>query len=100
MRLINYLISCVIIFIEDSDEDDDILTIKRKNVDIADIPVTEEDDKSGNKKKLITKVALAKKILRKKIIPNKKTMFDDEGQVRELYTHIYFLCAIFKAITD
>ncbi|XP_018401908.1 PREDICTED: probable ATP-dependent RNA helicase DDX10 isoform X2 [Cyphomyrmex costatus] len=66
--------------INDSD-DEDILTIKRKNIDIDDIPVTEnEDKKTSNKKKSITKVALAKKILRKKIVPNKKTMFDDEGQ--------------------
>lgn len=44
-----------------------------------------EDEKTSNKKKFITKVALAKKILKKKIVPNKKTMFDDEGQVRILY---------------
>lgn len=74
------LTSCVIFFIDDSD-DDDILTIKRKNIDIVDIPITEKDNKVSNKKKLITKVALAKKILRKNIIPNKKTTFDDEGQV-------------------
>lgn len=43
--------------------------------------MTENEDKK-NKKKSITKVALAKKILRKKIVPNKKTIFDDEGQVR------------------
>ncbi|KYQ53279.1 putative ATP-dependent RNA helicase DDX10 [Trachymyrmex zeteki] len=66
--------------INDSD-DEDILTIKRKNIDIDDIPMTEnEDEKTSNKKKFITKVALAKKILKKKIVPNKKTMFDDEGQ--------------------
>lgn len=80
MFLINYLTSCIIFFIDDSD-DDDILTIKRKNIDIVDIPITEKDNKVSNKKKLVTKVALAKKILRKNIIPNKKTTFDDEGQV-------------------
>ncbi|XP_072760628.1 probable ATP-dependent RNA helicase DDX10 [Anoplolepis gracilipes] len=63
----------------DDSDDDDILTIKRKNIDI-DIPITEKDDKIANKKKVITKVALAKKILKKNIIPNKKTTFDDEGQ--------------------
>lgn len=62
------------------DSDDDILTIKRKNVDIdVDIPLIEKEEKK-NKKKPITKVALAKKILRKNIVPNKKTTFDDEGQ--------------------
>ncbi|KYN13076.1 putative ATP-dependent RNA helicase DDX10 [Trachymyrmex cornetzi] len=64
----------------DSD-DEDILIIKRKNIDIDDIPMTENEDKNtSNQKKFITKVALAKKILKKKIVPNKKTMFDDEGQ--------------------
>ncbi|EFN73577.1 Probable ATP-dependent RNA helicase DDX10 [Camponotus floridanus] len=64
----------------DDSDDDDILTIKRENIDLVDIPITEKDDKIANKKKVITKAALAKKILRKKIIPNKKITFDDEGQ--------------------
>lgn len=64
----------------DDSDDDDILTIKRKNVDIdVDIPLIEKEEKK-NKKKPITKVALAKKILKKNIVPNKKTTFDDEGQ--------------------
>ncbi|XP_012216856.1 probable ATP-dependent RNA helicase DDX10 [Linepithema humile] len=63
----------------DDSDDDDILTIKRKNIDVDDIPIMENDDKR-NKKKPLTKVALAKKILKKKIIPNKKIMFNDEGQ--------------------
>lgn len=69
-------------FLVDDSDDDDILTIKRENIDLVDIPITEKDDKIANKKKVITKAALAKKILRKKIIPNKKITFDDEGQVR------------------
>ncbi|XP_011689102.1 PREDICTED: probable ATP-dependent RNA helicase DDX10 [Wasmannia auropunctata] len=64
----------------DDSDDEDILTIKRKNIDVDDIPMTENEDKTSNKKKSVTKVALAKKILRKKIVPNKKTVFDDEGQ--------------------
>lgn len=65
----------------DDSDDEDVLTIKRKNIDIDDISIEENEDKgTSNKKKSITKVALAKKILRKKIVPNKKTMFDDEGQ--------------------
>lgn len=66
--------------VDDSD-DEDVLIIKKKNIDIDNIPMIENEDRK-NKKKSITKVALAKKILRKKIVPNKKTMFDDEGQVR------------------
>lgn len=66
----------------DDNDDDDILTIKRKNIDIDDIPcdVTEDKDTERNKKKAVTKAAVAKKILRKKIVPNKKTTFDEEGQ--------------------
>lgn len=72
------------IVLDDSD-DEEILTIKRKNIDLDEIPVIEnnEDDKP-KKKKPLTKVALAKKILKKKIVPNKRIMFDDEGQVRIL----------------
>ncbi|XP_029041721.2 probable ATP-dependent RNA helicase DDX10 [Osmia bicornis bicornis] len=65
----------------DSD-DDDILTVKRKNINIDDIPniVNDDEDENSNKKKVVTKAAVAKKILRKKIIPNKKITFDEEGK--------------------
>lgn len=43
-------------------------------------------------KKAVTKAAIAKKILRKKIVPNKKTTFNEEGQVK--YKHNYFLIFI------
>lgn len=90
----------IVTFLDNSDNED-ILTIKRKNIDIDDISMTEnEDTKTTNKKKSITKVALAKKILRKKIVPNKKTMFNDEGQVRIiLYINInynYNLCNLIQ----
>ncbi|CAL7951587.1 unnamed protein product [Xylocopa violacea] len=70
-------------FAVDESDDDDILTVKRKNIDVDDIPLTIKDNEnevSTNKKKAITKSAVAKKILRKKIIPNKKITFDEEGQ--------------------
>nr|XP_012144472.1 PREDICTED: probable ATP-dependent RNA helicase DDX10 [Megachile rotundata] len=69
-------------FTFDDSDNDDILTIKRKNVDIDDIVINDKDneDEYSNKKKVVTKAAVAKKILRKKIIPNKKTTFDDEGK--------------------
>lgn len=68
--------------IDDSD-DEEILTIKRKNIDLDEIPVIEnnDDDKKASKKKPVTKAAVAKKILKKKIVPNKRIVFDDEGQV-------------------
>ncbi|EZA61622.1 putative ATP-dependent RNA helicase DDX10 [Ooceraea biroi] len=68
-----------------SDDDDDVLTIKRKNIDIDDISVMENDksgghDKKASKKKPVTRIALAKKILKKKIVANKKVVFDEDGQ--------------------
>lgn len=81
-NMFNY-VSVIYNFFLDESDDEDILTIKRKNIDIDDIPMIENEDKKAlNKKKSVTKVALAKKILKKKIVPNKKTTFDDEGQVR------------------
>lgn len=70
-------------FAFDNSDDDDILTIKRKNIDIDDdIPdiISKKDNEGSNKKKAITKAAVAKKILKKKIVPNKKTTFDEEGE--------------------
>ncbi|KAF7989880.1 hypothetical protein HCN44_008554 [Aphidius gifuensis] len=69
----------------DIDDDDEFLTIKKSNVQINDIVDDKEIIKelsvneSKNKKKPLTKPALAKKILKKKIKPNKKIAFDDEG---------------------
>ncbi|XP_020283015.1 probable ATP-dependent RNA helicase DDX10 [Pseudomyrmex gracilis] len=66
----------------DDSDDEEILTIKRKNIDLDEIPVIEnnDDDKKASKKKPVTKAAVAKKILKKKIVPNKRIVFDDEGQ--------------------
>lgn len=59
------------------------MTIRRKNVDLDEIPIVEDNDKKApSKKKPVTKIAIAKKILKKKIVANKKTTFDDEGHVR------------------
>lgn len=69
-------------YVDDSD-DGDILTVKRKNIDIEDIPAISNNEESvgSNKKKAVTKAAVAKKILKKKIVANKRTTFDDEGEV-------------------
>lgn len=70
--------------IPDSDDDDEIFTVKRQNHDI-DLPSENELELNENtargkkKKKPLTKVAIAKKLLKKNIKPNKKTTFDDEG---------------------
>ncbi|CAK9831361.1 Probable ATP-dependent RNA helicase DDX10 [Anthophora retusa] len=69
-------------FTFDDSDNDDILTVKRKNINIDDITIVDTDNKGKNlnKKKVITKAALAKKVLRKKIVPNKKITFDEEGE--------------------
>ncbi|XP_017888498.1 probable ATP-dependent RNA helicase DDX10 [Ceratina calcarata] len=69
-------------FVADDSDDDDILTVKRKNINLDDISVTvnDKENESVNKKKVVTKTAVAKKILRKKIVPNKKITFNEEGE--------------------
>lgn len=66
---------------DDSDEDAGLMTIKRKDHEIEDsgddLPL--EDIKEARKEKLVTKAALAKKIIKKKIVPNKKIQYDEEG---------------------
>ncbi|CAG9815287.1 unnamed protein product [Phaedon cochleariae] len=68
----------------DDSDNEDIFRVKRKDHDIE-LPTEKELadlDLGRNKgKKAITKAAAAKKILKKKIVPNKKTVFDEEGEV-------------------
>ncbi|KAL1435959.1 hypothetical protein MTO96_010721 [Rhipicephalus appendiculatus] len=72
-----------------SDEsEDDIFTVKRNvtyksDDDDKDLPATVEEEDTKKKKKIITKVALAKKVLKKKVVPNTKVIFDDEGEAVE-----------------
>jgi ATP-dependent RNA helicase DDX10/DBP4 len=66
---------------DDSDSELDVLKIKRRDHELE-IPSAEESIHQNAKKKAVTKVAVAKKILKKKIIANKKTLFNDEGEVR------------------
>lgn len=70
---------------DDDDDDNDFLTVKRKDHQIQidqlpDIPPIEEV-KSKTKLKTLTKAALAKRIVKKKITSNKKVQYDDEGGV-------------------
>lgn len=66
---------------DDSDDDAGLMTLKRKDhgIEESDDATPMEDIKEARKEKLITKAALAKKIIKKKIIPNKKTQYDEEG---------------------
>lgn len=71
----------------DSDEDDDdFIKIKRANHEIADNHQDNEDNDEDlpppvlrKKQKLVTKAALAKKVLKKKLQMNEKVKFDEEG---------------------
>jgi len=73
----------------DDFENDDFLRMKRRDHDLEDCEVNEApeniDDamRTSKKKKALTKAAFAKKILKKKIVVNKKTMFTDEGEMLE-----------------
>lgn len=66
------------------DDGDDLLTVKRRNHEIDDIDERMEvsdDDSDKQKKLVVTKAAVAKKMLKKNIVPNKKIVYDEEGQV-------------------
>lgn len=72
--------------ISDDSDDDDVLQLKRRDHELtADIaPLTEEELKRPESKKKnqpITKAAVAKKFLKKKIQLNKKVEFNEEGEV-------------------
>ncbi|KAJ0183055.1 hypothetical protein K1T71_001031 [Dendrolimus kikuchii] len=65
----------------DSDEDD-FLKVKNKDVNIENIPI-HEDSLSKKKFKPVTKAALAKKILKRKIKVNTQVKFTEEGDMIE-----------------
>lgn len=70
---------------DDSDDDDaGLVQLKRKDHDIEenDHENVIEDIQAARKEKLITKAALAKKIIKKKIIPNNKIQFDEDGNAK------------------
>lgn len=70
---------------ESSDEDDDIFTIKRRDHEITEDSLPEvldlEQIRGMKKEKVLTKAAMAKKLIKKKILPNKKIEYDEEGNV-------------------
>lgn len=75
------------------DSDDDVLQLKRCNHELTnDIsPLNEEElmkSESRKKKQPLTKAAVAKKFLKKKIQANKKVVFDEDGQVGLQYVNV------------
>lgn len=76
--------------IGNSDSEDDLLVIKRQNHELEGQSMGDVDykllDEAMNKsaKKPLTKAAIAKKVLKKNIIANKKVVFTDTGDVSYL----------------
>lgn len=69
----------------DSDESDDEIMMKRKPQEhvekmLQQTPAAVEVNKPRKKLKPVTKAAIAKKLLHKKIVPNTRIVFDDEGE--------------------
>lgn len=64
---------------DDSDEDD-FLQVKQSNVSVDDTVVDQEEHKSKKKAKPLTKAAVAKKILKKKIKVNTTVKFTEDGE--------------------
>ncbi|XP_015380265.1 PREDICTED: probable ATP-dependent RNA helicase DDX10 [Diuraphis noxia] len=68
------------------DENDDLLTVKRKDHNILETDDFEDEVELSNntldkkKKKPLTKAAVAKKMIKKQIKPNHKTVFDETGE--------------------
>lgn len=71
---------------EDDDDEDDFMRIKRRDHEIEEDTLPEVPDLAevkAKKQKVVTKAALAKKLIKKKILPNKKVEFDEEGNELE-----------------
>ena len=66
----------------DAESDEDIFTVKRTNVQIEDNVEEDAEVDMFNKNRITSKVQMAKRMLKKNIIPNSKVMFDDEGDVK------------------
>ncbi|XP_025425125.1 probable ATP-dependent RNA helicase DDX10 [Sipha flava] len=68
------------------EENDDLFTVKRKDHNILEADVLESegelqtDISNKKKKKPLTKAAVAKKMIKKQIKPNQKTVFDETGE--------------------
>lgn len=65
----------------DESDEDDFLQVKKVNVDVEPIDIEPEESKSKKKSKPITKAAVAKKILKKKIKVNTIVTFTEEGEI-------------------
>lgn len=65
---------------DDDDSDaDDFMTIKRRDHEIPEETLPPLEEKKKKTEKVLTKAALAKKLIKKKIAPNTKVIFDEDG---------------------
>lgn len=66
----------------DSEEEEDLFRIKRKNHEIEQelSSLSEDEDSKATKNKIVTKAAIAKRVLKKKIVANKKVLFNEDGE--------------------
>lgn len=80
----------MLFYLESSDNDDDFLQVKRRDHDLPDNFPEIKDlvEITSKKQKKVKPKALAKKILKKKLIVNTKTVFSEDGEVTSVY---YFL---------
>lgn len=68
----------------DDDENSSFMRIKRRDHEIEEdtlpeVPDLNEIKSKKQQNKVVTKAAIAKKLIKKKILPNKKVEFDEEG---------------------
>ena len=78
---------------QDSNSDDDVLKLKRKDHALP-FDDTVEAVETDNKKKtkILTKEKVAKRILAKKLKANQIVTFDDEGNVSLLLLNTFLVC--------
>nr|XP_022913218.1 probable ATP-dependent RNA helicase DDX10 [Onthophagus taurus] len=70
---------------DDDDDELDLFNVTNRDKEIAPLKPEElsqlEFLKNSKSKKIITKIAAAKKVLKKNFVANKKVVFDDEGEI-------------------
>lgn len=66
-------------------DEDDFLFVKQRdhNLEVSSDEGESVQVKSNKQKKALTKAAVAKKLLKKKILPNQKILFSETGEVRK-----------------
>lgn len=69
---------------DEESDDDDILKLKRRNHELTrepTPPIDEPEEPANKKRKTVSKIALAKRMVKKKIKANKKVVYDEGGDI-------------------